>query len=90
MALSAVSTTAGVSEGIAVAIGSSLTTGVAVSGDSPQLQSNSGILSPMILKSVSVRLFSSFLPEEKLADVAPTLSRPLADPAPSCRPPRLE
>ena len=82
-------TATGASEVTTVGLGSSWTAESTVSGKVPHAQSRSGILSPTILKSVSVRLFSSLLPVEKLPDVVLTLS-PLLVEALSCRPPRFE
>ena len=60
-----------------VGLSSSLTVLSAVSGDDPHVQLSSRILSPTILKSVRVRLFSSLLlPLEKLPDAVLRLSRP--------------
>ena len=85
-------TAAGASEEMAATgLTSSLTVaGSTASGIDPQVQFNSGILRPTILKSVSVRLFSSRLPEEKLPDVVLTLSRLLVEALSPCRPPRFE
>lgn len=70
---------------------STLTALSAFTGDGiiPQVQLKPGIARPTILKSVSVRLFSSFLPP-KLDDIVPSLDPKTGPLPPSGRLPRFE